>query len=154
MFHLALHLQRNEVELIVSSFCDAALMLTCEIHLTPSEMEPLETLHRLYMTHFSLTNDLYSYNKEVYAMQETGAALINAVEVLETTLNVSSRAAKVILRAFLWDLEFQVDEELKRLQGAGLCPSQWRFARGMVEVMAGNLFYSATCVRYARLIAA
>ncbi|OTA93495.1 hypothetical protein M434DRAFT_385619 [Hypoxylon sp. CO27-5] len=131
-------------------FCDAALMLTCEIFLTPGDMEPLAKLHRLYMTHFSLTNDLYSYNKEIMAQQENGAAVINAVRVLELLLDTTPRAAKVVLRAFLWDLELQINEELTRLSGAGLTPSQWRFARGMVEVCAGNLFYSATCLRYAK----
>ncbi|KAI0378770.1 terpenoid synthase [Hypomontagnella monticulosa] len=135
-------------------FCDAAIMLTCKIHLTPFEMEPLEKLHKLYMTHFSLTNDLYSYNKELHAMKQTGAALVNAVKVLENILGVSMQAAKVILRAFLWDLEAQVDEEFKRLSATGLSPGQFRFARGMIEVLAGNTFYSATCVRYAKLVTA
>ncbi|KAI8965853.1 terpenoid synthase [Daldinia sp. FL1419] len=131
-------------------FCNAAIMLTCEIYISPSEMEPLETLHRLYMTHFSLANDLYSYDKEVYAMKKHGAALINGVKVLELLLNTSPRAAKVLLRAYLWDLEFQINEELARLSTCDLSHNQRRFARGMVEVIAGNLFYSATCLRYAK----
>lgn len=145
------HLDIKDVAVLTTdSFCDAALMLTCEIFLTPADMEPLAKLHRLYMTHFSLTNDLYSYNKEIVAQQENGAAVINAVKVLEQLLDTTPRAAKVVLRAFLWDLELQINEELTRLSGAGLSPSQWRFARGMVEVCAGNLFYSATCLRYAK----
>ncbi|KAI2468945.1 terpenoid synthase [Annulohypoxylon bovei var. microspora] len=131
-------------------FCDAALMLTSEIFLTPADMEPLSVLHRLYMTHFSLTNDLYSYNKEVYAMNESGSALVNCVRVLELLVDTTPRAAKVILRAYLWDLELQINEELTRLSKTDLTPSQRRFARGMVEVCAGNLFYSATCLRYAK----
>ncbi|KAK6948206.1 hypothetical protein Daesc_009970 [Daldinia eschscholtzii] len=131
-------------------FCNAAIMLTCEIFVSPSEMEPLATLHRLYMTHFSLANDLYSYDKELYAMKKHGAALINGVRVLEILLNATPRAAKVLLRAYLWDLEFQINEELARLSDYGLSHSQWRFARGMVEVLAGNLFYSSTCLRYAK----
>ncbi|KAI1101090.1 terpenoid synthase [Jackrogersella minutella] len=131
-------------------FCDAAIMLTCEIFLTPADMEPLRTLHRLYMTHFSLTNDLYSYNKELYAFEQHGAALVNAVRVLELLLNATPRAAKVILRAYVWDLELQINEELTRLSNSDLSPSQWRFARSMVEVCAGNIFYSATCLRYAK----
>ncbi|KAI1462037.1 terpenoid synthase [Annulohypoxylon moriforme] len=131
-------------------FCDAALMLTSEIFLTPAEMEPLDTLHRLYMTHFSLTNDLYSYNKELYAFNESGAALVNCVRVIELLLKTTPRSAKVILRAYLWDLELQINEELTRLLKTDLAPNQKRFARGMVEVCAGNLFYSATCLRYAK----
>ncbi|KAI1408891.1 terpenoid synthase [Hypoxylon sp. FL1857] len=131
-------------------FCDAAILLTCEIHLTPADMEPLRKLHRLYMTHFSLTNDLYSFNKEVVAEQETGSAVINAVRVLEQLVDTPTRSAKVLLRAFLWDLELQIHDELTRLKGTDLSPSQWRFARGMVEVCAGNIFYSATCLRYAK----
>ncbi|KAI1443050.1 terpenoid synthase [Annulohypoxylon stygium] len=132
-------------------FCDAALMLTCELPvLTDADMEPLNALHHLYMIHFSLTNDLYSYNKELYAMNESGAALVNCVRVIELLLNIKPRAAKVILRAYLWDIELQINEELTRLLKTDLTPSQKRFARGMVEVCAGNLFYSATCLRYAK----
>ncbi|OTB07499.1 hypothetical protein M426DRAFT_19842 [Hypoxylon sp. CI-4A] len=131
-------------------FCDAAIMLTCEIFLTPADMEPLRKLHRLYMTHFSLTNDLYSYNKELWAFEQNGSALVNAVRVLELLLDTSPRGAKVILRSFLWDLELQIDEELTKLSQGNLTPAQWRFARGMVEVLAGNTYYSATCLRYAK----
>ncbi|KAI1209932.1 terpenoid synthase [Annulohypoxylon truncatum] len=132
-------------------FCDAAIMLTCGTSvLTEADMEPLNTLHRLYMTHFSLTNDLYSYNKELYAFNESGAALVNCVRVIELLLNTTPRSAKVILRAYLWDLELQINDELSRLLKTDLTPDQRRFARGMVEVCAGNIFYSATCLRYAK----
>lgn len=83
-------------------------------------------------------------------MNESGAALVNCVRVIELLLNIKPRAAKVILRAYLWDIELQINEELTRLLKTDLTPSQKRFARGMVEVCAGNLFYSATCLRYAK----
>ncbi|PHH89839.1 hypothetical protein CDD83_5135 [Cordyceps sp. RAO-2017] len=131
-------------------FCDAAIMLTCNISLSAAEMEPLGLLQKLYITHFSLTNDLYSYDKEVREMQKHGSALLNGVKVPQDILEVSPRAARIILRGFLWDLEPQIDKEYVRLlDAAEIGSGQARFARGMIQTLAGNMFYSATTARYA-----
>ncbi|KAH8598469.1 isoprenoid synthase domain-containing protein [Bisporella sp. PMI_857] len=135
-------------------FVDAALKLTCNVNISASEIEPLAHLHRLYITHFSLTNDLYSYDKELREMEERGSALVNGIKVLQDLLSVSPRAAKNILRAFLWDIEDQIHDAYKGLIDTGeLNDKQLRFARGMIETLAGNIFYSSTTRRYASVVA-
>lgn len=137
----------------VSRFVDAALKLTCGITLSSAEMEPLTHLHQLYIMHFSLTNDLYSYPKEYKEMVEKGSALVNGVKVLQDLLGVTPPSAKVILRTILWDLETQLDQVYRELLEEGrLNDRQLRFARSMLECLAGNTFYSATTYRYASVV--
>lgn len=78
-------------------------------------MEPLASLHKLYMTHFSLTNELYSYDKEGLAMQENGSALLSGIKALQDILGTSVQAIKIILRAFLWNLEARISKEYECL---------------------------------------
>ncbi|KAJ5660616.1 hypothetical protein N7507_007067 [Penicillium longicatenatum] len=134
-------------------FINAALKLSCRTPLTVAEMEPLESLHTLYITHFSLTNDLYSYGKEYLEMQKSGSALINGVKVLQDLLCVPADTAKVLLRSFLLVLESQIHDAYEALiENGDVNTLQLRFARGMIESLAGNTFYSATCFRYARVV--
>lgn len=129
------------------------MKLTCNITLSEDEMKPLNTLHTLYITHFALTNDLYSYPKEHKDMAESGSALINAVQVLQELLNVTAQSSKYILQAVLWDLEDQINETYQKLLAQGqLKGNQLRFARAMLECLAGNTFYSATTFRYASVV--
>ncbi|KAI1088468.1 terpenoid synthase [Rostrohypoxylon terebratum] len=133
------------------TFLDLSMMWSCGLPaMTPAEREPLKTFHGLYMIYCSATNDLYSYDKELLALHESGAALVNCVRVIELLLNVKPRSAKVILRAYLWDIELQMNEELIRLDKTDLSPNQKRLARGWVEMSAGNLLCCATCLRYAK----
>lgn len=133
----------------MTSFCDAAMMMACKIYLSPLQMEPLASLHKLYMMHFSLTNDLYSYDKEALAMKENGSALLNGIKVLQDILGTSVQGTKIILRSFLWDLEARISTEYECLVSSGkLTIDQARFARAMLETCAGNMFYSATASRY------
>lgn len=137
-----------------NSLCDAALMMSCEIVLSATEMTPLEALKRLYMTHLSLTNYLYSYDKEAQAKREYGNPLVNGVKVLEDALSICSRLAKKVLRLILWDLEIEIDGEYGKLVASNeLCGLQIRFARGTIESLAGYNFHTATEGRYARAVA-
>ncbi|KAL2011625.1 hypothetical protein VTN00DRAFT_4343 [Thermoascus crustaceus] len=75
-------------------------------------------------------------------------ALVNAVKVLQDLLSASPSTAKLVLRTVLWDLENQIHDECKKLVDAGtLKENQLRFARGMIECLAGNIYYSATTHR-------
>lgn len=81
------------------------LQLSSSIAVPETERKPLDEMYQLYMTHFSLTNDLYSYDKEMLEAKEEGSAIVNGVPVLARLLNVSAKTAKVILRLILIDLE-------------------------------------------------
>lgn len=132
----------------------AAVKFTCGVDdLTEADKEPLAHLRRLYVMHFSLTNDLYSFEKECCEHVQSGMALVNAVKVLQDLLSASPSTAKIVLRTVLWDLENQIHDEYKKLVDAGtLKESQLRFASGMIECLAGNIYYSATTHRYARMV--
>lgn len=77
-------------------------------------MEALAPARQLYMTHISLTNDLYSYSKEVLEMKD-GGALVNGVHILQSLLGVCPNTAKVILRNILWSIENQLDQMYETL---------------------------------------
>ncbi|OJI81974.1 hypothetical protein ASPTUDRAFT_126705 [Aspergillus tubingensis CBS 134.48] len=169
MLRLARHTRRNppKQQTEFASFADyiryriedfavewviASLKITCEVTLSTSEMEALAPARQLYMTHISLTNDLYSYSKEVLEMKD-GGALVNGVHVLQSLLGVCPNTAKVILRNILWSIENQLDQMYDDFEQSGkFSKDQLRLFRGMVESLAGNTFYSATTYRYACVV--
>ncbi|PWY90097.1 terpenoid synthase [Aspergillus heteromorphus CBS 117.55] len=133
-------------------FCTAAVKFTCDVKITPEEMKPLEHLHKLWIAHFALTNDLHSYHKEILETQESGTALVNGIAVLQRILRVSAHGARRVLREILNDVEHQIDREYAALQAAGLNEQQERMVRGMIVCLAGNALHSATTYRYARAV--
>ncbi|KAJ5950696.1 isoprenoid synthase domain-containing protein [Penicillium vulpinum] len=129
------------------------LQLSCAIKVPAPERKALDEMYRLYMMHFSLTNDLYSYEKEMLEAKEEGVAIVNGVPVIAHLLNVSRKTAKTILRMILIDLENQLHVVYNaHVQSGMLNDRQLRYARSMIEGLSGNLFYSATIGRYARAI--
>lgn len=87
-------------------------------------------MHRLYMTHFSLANDLYSYGEEVRERDLHGEALINGVQVLKDFLHVpTTKVAKKVCRQILWDIEVQSEQSyMKAVHLERLNNGQLRFA--------------------------
>ncbi|GLA64733.1 hypothetical protein AtubIFM54640_006457 [Aspergillus tubingensis] len=143
---------RYRIEDFAVEWVIASLKISCEVTLSTSEMEALAPARQLYMTHISLTNDLYSYSKEVLQMKD-GGALVNGVHVLQSLLGVCPNTAKVILRNILWSIENQLDQMYDDFEQSGkFSKDQLRLFRGMVESLAGNTFYSATTYRYACVV--
>ncbi|KAI9933032.1 hypothetical protein ASPWEDRAFT_166682 [Aspergillus wentii DTO 134E9] len=146
--YLGFRIRDFAVEFIVAS-----LKFTCEAPLSETEIEPLKSAGNLYIAHFALTNDLYSYDKEARESAEHGSAVVNGVQVLQDLLCVSPSTAKILLRTLLLDIEKRLYDEYEALViNKELNDNQLRYARGMIESLAGNIFYSATCFRYARVI--
>ncbi|RAK96933.1 uncharacterized protein BO80DRAFT_390640 [Aspergillus ibericus CBS 121593] len=120
---------------------------------SPEEREELRVLKDLCVRHMLLTNDLYSYAKEVVAEKRGGERVLSAVRVIEQAMGVSETSAKVTLRVVIRDLERKMNEEYVRLQRKeGINEAQLRYARAMIVAVAGNMFFSATCARYARAV--
>lgn len=67
---------------------------------------------------------------------------------------MSPSSAKVILRNVILDVEGQIHGEFERLvaNNGGITEEELGYVRGLVAVVAGNVFYSATCGRYAMFI--
>ncbi|KAF7161024.1 hypothetical protein CNMCM5623_006701 [Aspergillus felis] len=124
-----------------------------DISVTDQDEQALERLSSLCAKHFALTNDLYSYAKEVVAEKEHGEPLLNAVKVVEDLLNVSSSSAKSILRGVILDTERQLGKEYESLLNTkSTTITQLVYARGLIIAVAGNIFFSATSSRYAKAV--
>ncbi|KAI2873813.1 hypothetical protein CBS11852_10728 [Aspergillus niger] len=137
----------------------ATLILRCvEFSITtpcssssPTDLQSVSYLKSLCAKHLLLTNDLYSYAKEV----ASGDAGLNAVRVVQDLMGVSDSSAKMMIRFMLRDLERQMDEEYTRLltsSSTNVNEVQLKHARAMIIAVAGNMFFSATCDRYARAV--
>jgi hypothetical protein len=123
----------------------------CDVSLSETDLEVVAHLRSLCEKHFLLTNDLYSYAKEAVAQQETGKGVLNAVQTVHLLMSTSVPLAKGIVRQMIWDVERQMHKEYKRLAQNATVP-QLTYAQGLIVSVAGNMFYSATCARYARAI--
>jgi hypothetical protein len=99
----------------------------------------------------AMTNDLYSYEKEARAYREGLCAdLVNIVSVLRGLLSLPSEGAALeIAFALILQREQWMHEELKMLEAAEWLDSEtWAFLKAVWACLAGNAFYSMTCVRY------
>ncbi|OGM44743.1 hypothetical protein ABOM_007409 [Aspergillus bombycis] len=128
-----------------------SMEFACNVSFSDADFEAVARLRSLCERHFLLTNDLYSYAKEAVAEQKHGASVLNAVRVVQRLMNISEDSAKAIVRQLIWDVERQMNEEYERLL-PGAPKSQLTCARGLIVSAAGNMFFSATCARYARVI--
>ncbi|RAH53070.1 terpenoid synthase [Aspergillus piperis CBS 112811] len=137
----------------------ATLTLRCvELSITaphasssPTDLRSVSYLKSLCAKHLLLTNDLYSYAKEV-ASGDTG---LNAVRVVQDLIGGSASSAKMMVRLMLRDVERQMNEEYTRLittSSTNIDETQLKYARAMIIAVAGNMFFSATCDRYARAV--
>ncbi|PYI20499.1 terpenoid synthase [Aspergillus violaceofuscus CBS 115571] len=121
------------------------------------DVRALERLKALCARHLLLTNDLYSYAKEVRAEAETGEVVLNAVRVVRGLMGgdeFDDALAARVLRVMIRDVEDRMSAECLRLEQSGvLSAAQLVYARAMVAAVAGNMFFSATSPRYAGAVA-
>ncbi|KAB8259706.1 isoprenoid synthase domain-containing protein [Aspergillus pseudonomiae] len=128
-----------------------SMEFACDVSFSDTDFEAVARLRSLCEKHFLLTNDLYSYAKEAVAAQKHGTSVLNAVRVVQRLMNISEDSAKTSVRQLIWDLERQMNEEYQRLL-PGAPQSQLTYAQGLIVCVAGNMFFSATCARYARVV--
>ena len=143
------HIENRKLQLTSTRFLLAQTLFANNIHLSETEIQVFSKLMRIYVTHVSLTNDLYSFQKENEEYERTGALLINAVDVIRKEYQVSPVTAKQLARGFILDTECEFSVEFKRLILSGLLnDGQIRFARALAECLAGQILYSITSGRY------
>ena len=121
------------------------------MRLSQSELIPLTELIGLYSDHISLTNDLFSFDKESSEHQTDGAILINAVAILQKCLSVGSiRAAKNMVHQMILGIEDRLGQVYQDLCCADgpLNSRQRRFVEGILESLAGHVLYSTIIRRY------
>ncbi|KAE8423491.1 terpenoid synthase [Aspergillus pseudocaelatus] len=128
-----------------------SMEFACDITLSDTDVEAVAHLRSLCEKHFLLTNDLYSYAKEAIAEKEHSVSVLNVIRVVQGLMNTSEDSAKVMVRQVIGDVERQMNEEYERLlQDAP--KSQLTYAQGLIVSVSGNMFFSATCARYARVV--
>ncbi|GKZ36019.1 hypothetical protein AbraIFM66950_006892 [Aspergillus brasiliensis] len=127
----------------------AQAAFACNVHLSEPEMKVFDRLISLYSDHISLTNDLYSFDKEYGDHCRTGAVLINAVDVVRKVHRVSEFIAKQLVRESILEVETGFSEEYRKLHLSGkLSGNQQRFVEALTLCLVGHIFYSATSGRY------
>ncbi|RDA92444.1 hypothetical protein CP533_6459 [Ophiocordyceps camponoti-saundersi (nom. inval.)] len=106
---------------------------------------------RLVKDHVSIANDLGSWDKEK-AAYDSGHVLymINVVDVVKHLFSCSTfEAAVAISQGLQYEIECQIDEELKRLiREDALTAEEWRFVDATLSVMSGNVLVSTIMSRY------
>lgn len=124
----------------------------CDLRLSDDERKSLGPFTTACAKHFALTNDLYSYEKEA-AEAEDGIASSNTVGLIQEQTGKTAGFAKTIIRQVIWKTEAQIhDEYMTLLNAYGKEDVRLRYAQSLVLALAGNMFYSATCQRYARAV--
>lgn len=133
----------------MSSLLLAQTSFAADVHLSEIERVPLSTVIGLYLDHVSLTNDLYSFEKEYADHLRTGALLVNAVDVVRNTQKTSMVAAKQITRDAALDVERLFFAECDILKTrTDLVGSQHRFVEALTLCLVGHMFFSVTSGRY------
>ncbi|RHZ46416.1 terpene synthase family protein [Aspergillus thermomutatus] len=143
---LSEYLQFREMD-VGNEVIIACLRYSCEFQLTPSDVDAVHDLETLMVRHCLLTNDLFSFNKEQCERVSTGASIVNTVECLRTLMTTSVSAAKSMALTLLWEVEQKMHEVYERglLEWTDL---QALYAQRVIELSAGNYFFSATTYRY------
>lgn len=73
--------------------------------------------------------------------------------MLEGQNGMSLDAAKDVLRQVIWKIEQQIhDEYMALLDSYGEHNPRLQYAQGVIIALAGNMYYSATCRRYASVV--
>ncbi|OJJ50676.1 hypothetical protein ASPZODRAFT_162617 [Penicilliopsis zonata CBS 506.65] len=129
-----------------------SIRFACEANLSNAQWNETDRLRALCSKHFALVNDLYSYRKEVEESRVHNTPLINAVKVLETIRGIAPSVAQAAVCDLIWEIEGQIETEATAVKQGGMIVSsaQQQFIGEIILAMAGNVFYSATCHRYAR----
>src|SRR6516162_9519845 len=122
------------------SYPIAGIKFASDTRLSEEEMAPLNKLITLFGDHISLTNDLYSFDKEYRDHCSKGAILLNAVDVLHQLLGCGDlQTAKRVTRQLTWHVESELHEEYKRLLAIrdSFNSRRWRFIEGIFECLTG-----------------
>lgn len=130
------------------SYACAKFSIRSDINLQDTKLH--RYLH-LMGDHFSIANDLASYDKEKRSF-EVGQTkhLINVVAVVQKLVGLSdSDTAKAISYAIQLETEKAISDELERLKVVDeLSNAQWKFVDSVLIMAAGNIFTSVVISRY------
>lgn len=100
--------------------------------------------------HLGLVNDLYSYNKELRALNNGETSdMINLVDVMETVTSLQGiDDAKSVAFALKLQLEQQMIDELEKLRAQGLSDEEWWFLDVVASTAVVNVMFCMATSRY------
>lgn len=131
----------------------AIIRFAMDLRLTPEELKSIHDLELLIGEIAGLTNDFWSWEKEVQAQSVAGYAGLphrNAVAVLMKEKNVDAVEAKELLKQHILAVESDFLQKVSDWQSsAGISQNLRRYVMSMEIMAGGNSFWSSTCDRYA-----
>ena len=126
------------------------------LSLDPEDLATMKTLEQNCSKQISVVNDVYSWEKEVYASQtghREGSALCSAVKVLANETSLNTHAAKRVLWSLIREWE-QTHDELaaERVANPDGCSQAVKdYIKGLEYQMSGNELWSKTTLRYSNV---
>lgn len=111
----------------------------------------LEPLDRIWFRHVSVINDVWSYDKEVRASQqstEEGAVLCSSVAIMSCETRVPAIAAKRTLTHLCREWELQHETLAYEILQKDDRPAIRQYIRGLEHQMSGNEVWSTFTKRY------
>lgn len=126
------------------------------LSLDPEELAAMKTLEQNCSKQISVVNDVYSWEKEVYASRtghREGSALCSAVKVLADGTSLNIHAAKRVLWSLIREWE-QTHDELaaERVSSPDGCSQAVKdYIKGLEYQMSGNELWSKTTLRYSNV---
>jgi aristolochene synthase len=126
-----------------------------DLHISTEELESVADIEDNCGRHISLVNDIYSYEKERLASQsieQEGAILCNAVQVLANQLDLGVAPARHMLWILIREWEYTHQDLVKRRMATlPKCTVELQaYMNGLEYHMSGNELWSRTTKRYSQ----
>ena len=126
------------------------------LSLSPEELATMTPLEKNCSKQISVVNDIYSWEKEVYASQtghREGSALCSAVKVLAHETNLDTHAAKRVLWSLIreWELAHDKLAAQRVANPEGCSQAVEDYIKGLEYQMSGNELWSKTTLRYSNV---
>lgn len=126
------------------------------LSISHEELATLTPLEQNCSKQISVVNDIYSWEKEVYASQtghREGSALCSAVKVLVDETKLNTHAAKRVLWSLIREWELLHDELAAQILAnpSGCSQAVKDYIKGLEYQMSGNELWSKTTLRYSKV---
>jgi aristolochene synthase len=133
-----------------TSLLSALMRFSMDLHPTSADLAALRPLEENCSKHISVVNDIYSFDKELFAAKTghpEGSYLCSAVKVLATETSLGISATKRVLWTMVREWELVHEAEAAALVGRSSAAVR-DYVRGLRCQMSGNELWSKTTPRY------
>lgn len=133
----------------MSRFWHALVIFGYALTIPVGELEVCKQLALPAVTAASLTNDLYSYEKEVKEAQRAGCHLTNGIDVIMREHDCDVEEAKTICQSKIKNVVASFEETITHTRSRDdLSHDLKRFIDVIQYSVSGNLVWSMSCPRY------